>query len=761
MPALPASPLPDPPHCVGVRTLCEFVRTGDIDLRFAMSPSAQQGLAGHATVAARRSAGYEREVFLQGEHAGVRVRGRADGYDAPANALEEIKTHRGDLARMPSSQRAVHWAQARIYGWLLCQARGLARIELRLVYFDLGSETETVLSESHDAQALRAGFEQACAAYADWARAEAGHRRRRDAGLAQLRFPHAQFRGEQRRMAIAAFRTARDGGCLSIEAPTGTGKTLGTLFPVLRAMPEAGLDKVFYLTARTTGRALALDALAALAGPVAAPMVRVVELVARSKACVHPGAACTGEQCPRARGFYDRLPAARIEAAQAGWLDKAASERIAARHAVCPYFLAQAMVPWADVVIGDYHHAFDPAAWLAPLAAAEGWRCAVLVDEAHNLVERVRDMHSAHLARASLTAARRAHPALGATWRGLARAWGNLAREATGTYRVLDELPERFVDAHRRAASALAEHLARSDAAADPALLDYYFELLHFLRLAERYGTHSIVELGAPNGARALRITLRNLVPAPFLAPRWAALHCCLLFSGTFGPAHYYADMLGLPAQARRLELASPFRAEQLQVRVPHRLSTRYGDRAASVPPIVGAIARQFADRPGNYLAFFSSYAYLDQVCTQFTLAHPEIPCWRQPPSLDEAGRDAFLARYTPEGQGIGFAVLGGAFGEGIDLPGTRLVGAFIATLGLPQVNPSNEALRARLHTAFGDGYAYAYLYPGLRKVIQAAGRVIRTPADAGVIHLLDERYRQPGVRALLPDWWPTPLSSD
>jgi Rad3-related DNA helicase len=227
-----------------------------------------------------------------------------------------------------------------------------------------------------------------------------------------------------------------------------------------------------------------------------------------------------------------------------------------------------------------------------------------------------------------------------------------------------------------------------------------------------------------------------------------------VLFSGTLLPQHFYAQLLGLPANTAWLEVPAPFRAAQLQVQLAAHISTRYADRARSVDPIVALMARQYTAAPGNYLAFFSSFEYLAQVEAAFAQAHPEVPRWVQHRGMGEADRQAFVARFEAGGQGIGFAVLGGAFGEGVDLPGRRLIGAFIATLGLPQLNPLNEEMRARMQALFGQGYDYTYLVPGLRKVVQAAGRVIRTVHDQGVVVLIDDRFRRPEVQRLLPGWW-------
>ena len=276
---------------VAVRTLCAFTaKTGDLDVRFTPAPTALEGQEGHAAVAARRGAGYQREISLSGQHGELRVRGRADGFDPDRGRLEEIKTHRGAgaLARQPANHRALHWAQAMIYGWLLCERDGRAQIELALVYFDIGSRRETVFTRTLDAGALREHFVRCCEAYLAWARSEQEHRSARDAALAALRFPHGDFRTGQRPLAEAVFRVARAGRTLMAQAPTGIGKTIGTVFPLLRALPGQQIDRVFFLTAKTSGRALALDAVAALRRAEPALPLRALELVAREKACEHP-----------------------------------------------------------------------------------------------------------------------------------------------------------------------------------------------------------------------------------------------------------------------------------------------------------------------------------------------------------------------------------------------------------------------------------------------------------------------------------------
>jgi Rad3-related DNA helicase len=745
-------------YTVAVRALCEFTaKAGDLDLRFTPSPTAQEGIQGHAAVTGGRGAGYEREVVLEGTHAELRVRGRADGWDPARNRLEEIKTHRGDLSRQPANHRHLHWAQAKVYAALLCAQRGLPEVTVALVYFDIATQRETVLEEVHGREALQAFFEDQCNRFLDWARRELAHRAARDAALQALAFPFGEFRAGQRALAEDSFRAAARGRCLMVQAPTGIGKTVGTLFPVLKAMPGAAVDKVFFVAAKTPGRRLALDAFARIAPAPAAVPLRVLELTARDKACEHPDKACHGESCPLARGFYDKLPAARAEALTLACMDAPALRDVALRHAVCPYYLAQELARWADAVVGDYHYVFDASALLHALAQERGWRTVVLVDEAHNLVERGREMYSARMDPAALAAVRRSGPpkvrrALGK----LAKAWDGLDAGQDAPYRVLEELPEHWLGALQNAAAAIGDHLAEAPHEPAPQLQQFWFDALAMLRLAESFGEHSVFDVTLRRGARGTDALpcIRNLIPAPFLAPRFAATHASVLFSATLGPPAFYRDTLGLPADTVWSEVESPFDASQLAVRLVRSISTRWADRERSLAPIAALIARQYAAQPGNYLAFFSSFDYLQQVAALLRARHPGLPVFEQSPSMPEDQRRAFLDRFAPGGCGIGFAVLGGSFGEGIDLPGDRLVGAFIATLGLPQVNPVNEEMRRRMGRAFGAGYDYAYLYPGIRKVVQAAGRVIRTRDDRGTVVLIDDRFAQPQVRALLPAWW-------
>jgi DNA excision repair protein ERCC-2 len=768
-------------YVVAVRALCEFTaRSGDLDLRFTPAPTASEGMAGHVTVAARRARGYEAEVPLSGMHEGLTVRGRADGYAADENRLEEIKTYRGDLNAMPANHRALHWAQALVYGHLLCEERELTNLAVSLVYFEIKTEKETLLTQDHTAASLKAFFTAQCERFLDWAKREDAHRLARNAALSSLSFPYA-FREGQRTMAVAVYRAARDGENLMVQAPTGIGKTLASLFPLLKACAEERIDRIFFLTAKTPGRALALDTVSLLRKGTAsqgdAPLpLRVLELVARDKACEHPDKACHGDACPLARGFYDRLAAARAAALRNEQLTRAVVRDAALAHDVCPYYLSQELARWSDVIVGDYNYYFDGSALLYGLTQAYQWRVAVLVDEAHNLVDRARSMYSASLDQTALRQVRAKAPAvLKKPLDRLNRAWNAINRVQMADYEVLESIPRPLLAAAQNLAEIASEHMAQAPLDVDPTALRFHFDVMQFASLAEGFGKHALFDVmlsprehdaahgGEHKGAahrplETTTLTVRNVVPAPYLVTRFAAARTTVLFSGTLAPGQFYRDTLGLSEETDWIDVEGPFRAGQLRVEVAAHVSTRWRDRARSLSPIADLIATQYAAQPGNYLAFFSSFDYLQQVIETLMLRHPTVPAWMQSPGMDEAARDAFLARFQADSRGVGFAVLGGAFAEGVDLAGDRLIGAFVATLGLPQMNPVNEQMRALLERRFGNGYDYAYLFPGMQKVVQAAGRVIRTEADRGVVFLIDDRFRRAEVRRLLPRWWHVPL---
>ena len=759
-------------YAVAVRELCEFTaKRGDLDRRFTPSATALEGLMGQSKVAQRRGQDYETEIALETTCGPLRVRGRADGYDPRRRCLEEIKTIRGHPDDIPENRRQLHWAQLQTYGALFCRARKLPEIALALVYFDVASQSEVELRQVFGAEDLEDVLAQRCAAFLAWARQEAQHRDARDAALQELAFPAGRFRAGQRDLAEAVYRTAAHGRCLLAQAPTGIGKTVGTLFPLLRAMPLHAIDKLAYLTCKGTGRLTAMEALGDLRSGTAGQRLRVLTMVPKDEGCEHLDKACHADACPLASGFYDRLPAARHEAVALGWMDAASQRRVALRHGICPYYLGQELVRWADVLVGDVNHLFDNRGLLWGLSQALGWKLAVLVDEAHNLVERARRMYSAELRISRIRAAAQTAPgAVRGALEALVQASDDLVVDTAAPYAVLDAVPDTFVHALQTAAAALSEHFNQHPLNVG-ALLDFQFDLQWFLKLVEALSDHSLFDvqtfLGPASGvdgegAAALggadaALCVRNVAPACFLRQRFEAMHSVTLFSATLSPPDYAIQLLGLPERTAWIDVPPAFAAEHLVVRVAEGISTRFAHRDRSLQQLLDVIGRQFDAHPGNYLAFFSSFDYLEKAASMLAALRPDVPQWRQQRRMNAGARAEFLAQFRPQGQGIGFAVLGGVFAEGVDLPGSLLIGAFIATLGLPPVSVTQDHIQARLDKLFGAGHGYADLVPAMQRVVQAAGRVLRTPEDRGWLWLLDDRYRRAEVVDLLPPWWQLP----
>lgn len=744
---------------VTVRTLAEFTaKRGDLDLRFTPSPTSLEGIQGHQLVRHRRKASYQAEVQLEGYYPGLRVTGRADGYDPERHRIEEIKTHRGDVERIPANQQALHWAQAKFYAWLLCRQEKLKQVEVCVIYFNVLTKEETGEPILMTARELQSFFNRHCEAFLAWSEQETAHRLIRNETLSTLPFPYKRYRDGQRDLLEKVYYAARDGVCLLAQATTGIGKTLGTIFPQLRALAQFDHDRLFFLTAKTPGRQLALDALHTLQQSHEPLRIRVLEIVSLERACLHKDKACHGESCPLAVGFFDKLPAARQAAVDQRWLSHEAIQRIAATHDLCPYFLAQEMAKWSDVVVCDYNYYFDMSALLYALTIINEWRILVLVDEAHNLIDRARSMYTVSLNFNALQLAQQVSPdKLRAKFDDVAIQWIRHFRDQAESYQLYSAIPEDLLISLNRLNTAITDYLSAKPANQPADLMRFYFDVMTFLRLSESFNDHSVIDCVIPDDqglAFESELTIRNLLPGPFLNPRLKRTMSTTLFSATLSPFHYYRDLLGLPENTRWENVRSPFKANQLQVRITPHISTRQKDRHRSLDDVCELMRYQYEQHPGNYMAFFSSYEYLTQVLERFQALAPNVPVNVQSRTMSQTDRQQFIDNFTESSQQIGFCVLGGAFGEGIDLPGQRLIGVFITTLGQPAPSVLNKTLENRIDSIYGKGYEYTYLYPGLQKVIQAAGRVIRTETDTGFIWLMDDRYNQPRVMVTLPEWW-------
>ncbi len=750
---------------VSVGELVAFChRAGDIDHRFRPSPTGEQGVAGHQLVYRRRGAGYRSEYPVEYCHREgevcLRLRGRADGYDAGAGLVEEIKTCRVRPALIPAAVSRMHLAQARIYAALIAIEQDLAQLEVRLTWLNIDSGEETPLSQTYARAELEAFLGAALANFSGWLATLAGLRRQRDLGLAALAFPHGQFRRGQREIAELVYKCIDQGGELLLEAPTGIGKTAAVLYPALKALATGKHDRIAYITAKTVGRRTAEETLETFRQ--AGLGATTLSLTAKERICFSPGKACHGEDCRYALGYYDRLPRAMAAAIHSRALRQADIEALARQFEVCPYQLALDLLPWVDLVIADLHYVYSLTATLGSQMQQDGRRWSVLLDEAHNLPERARRMYRASLAKADLMALRRRPvQGLGAVLDRINRALLALQRQQ---WREPDYDSRPDIPGDLR--QALADFVARAGelTAQDPAalhrhgaLLDFYFEVLQFLRLADNWGEEFRFELSRGEGRQGLRVTLNCLDPARLLGQRQARLHSLTAFSATLSPPDWSRRALGLATEAVFRREASPFDQGQLEVFLATGVDTRYSRRQQSLPELAAILMAWLRRESGNCIVYFPSYRYLQDCLAQLRALGLEQlrPClWVQQREQPDAGRDGLLTLLEERRDVAAFCILGGIFGEGIDLPGERLTSVVIVGVGLPQFNRETEQLRAWFQQQCGAGFEYAYLYPGMQKVDQALGRVIRGSGDRGRALLVDSRYGERQYRDLLPPWW-------
>jgi DNA excision repair protein ERCC-2 len=745
---------------VSVRDLVAFChRSGHIDHRFTPSPSAEQGIEGHQRVFRRRPGSYQREYPVQWVHqqgdVTLRVRGRADGFDAAQGLLEEIKTCRIDAEEIPPPVTAQHLAQARVYAAIICAERELPSLTVRLNWLNIDSDQEVWVEETCSADSLSAFLEDTLQRFSAWLAVLARLRRRRDASLENLPFPHGSFRPGQREIAELVYRCIDRGGELMIEAPTGIGKTAAVLYPALKALGTGKHEGIVFTTARTVGRRAAencLDQLRAVGLDATA-----LSLTAKDKICFSPGHACHWDDCPFARGYYDRLPAALEEAIRQPSLRREDIEMVARRHEVCPYQLADDLLPWVDIAVVDVHYLYSLYPRLGHLIAQDARRFSVLVDEAHNLPDRARDMYSARLAKRDLMAVRRRAPAaLRKPLERVNRALLALQKEpwAEAGLDTRDVLPETLL--HRLAdfCAAVGDVLAAQPdfLSSNPGLMDFYFDLLHWLRVAEYWGDEFLLELHRGEGAQGLVLQISCLDPSRLLRDANARLHAVVVFSATLSPLPWMRERLGLADEAVCRQMPSPFIREQLAVQLATDIDTRYQARQRSLGQLVATLADWLAAQPGNCLVYFPSYRYLQDCLAELKVENRTL--WQQRPGLSEDERGALLDLFAGRRDVVAFCILGGVFGEGIDLPGDQLSGVVVVGVGMPQVGREREQLRTWYQQTRGRGFEYAYMYPGMQKVAQALGRVVRTDSDRGRALLVDPRYARPEYRALLPPWW-------
>ena len=753
---------------ISVRSLVEFIlREGDIDNRVSGSMEKDAMLLGgkiHRKIQSRMGTNYTAEVPLKIQMPCdgfvLQIEGRADGVlkDDGKVLIDEIKGILRSLEHLEAPV-PVHLAQAKCYAYVYAVQNSLKCIDVQMTYCQMETEEIRRFCQKFEFQELQTWFQDLVTQYEKWAKFEIEWRNVRNDSIRQIEFPFP-YREGQRDLVVSVYRTILRKKKLFIQAPTGVGKTMATVFPAVRAVGEGLGEKIFYLTAKTIMRTVAEQAFSLLKEK--GLLYKTITLTAKEKICFCEEAECNPDACPYAKGHFDRVNDAVFDLiTHSGDWSREVLEEQAKKHMVCPFEMSLDVSNWADAVICDYNYAFDPQAHLKRFFSESGkGEYLFLIDEAHNLVERGREMYSASLYKEDLLEVRKLvkaeDPKLAKRLSECNQQFLELKRECEH-YQILKSVSHIALKL-MNVLSKLEDYLEEcKDAEKKKRVLDFYFAVRSFLNIHDIMDENYVIFSEMMEDGR-FQIKLFCVNPAVNLQNYLEQGNSTIFFSATLLPVHYYKKLLSVEKDDYAVYAHSSFPQENKFLFIGTDVSTRYTRRGESTyQRFARYIAVMAEQKKGNYMAFFPSYRFLEEVHTCFLeCVDHEVDSICQVSYMDEEQREEFLEEFEQEREKslVAFCVMGGIFSEGIDLTDDKLIGAVIAGTGLPQVCTEREILKQYFNAADMDGFDYAYLYPGMNKVLQSAGRVIRTESDRGVILLLDDRFRAMRYREVFPREW-------
>lgn len=758
---------------ISVRNLVEFIlRSGDLDNSRGSSGDKEAMLKGgrlHRKIQRSMKGNYQAEVSLKRENEYedviIQVEGRADGIFTEDGEfwIDEIKGTYGNLQAMEVPV-PVHRAQAMCYGWIYGEKEGLSQIGIQMTYSHLDTEDTRRFREIFSMEELKNWYQKLLDDYHKWISCSLSWKKERNASMKDLQFPFP-YREGQREIVSGVYHTVSSKKTLFVQAPTGVGKTMSAIFPSVRAIGEGKGETLFYLTAKTITGTVAWEAFHTLREN--GLKFKVTAITAKEKLCFLDSPECTPEKCPYAKGHFDRVNDAVYEL----WTtEEVYSREVIRAHAekwqVCPFEMCLDLSVWVDGVICDYNYAFDPNVHLKRFFGENiSGDYIFLIDEAHNLVERGREMYSAEISRQTLFTLRKK---IRKHFPKLARALDKASRQmleleedlkaSQNPYQVLSNpgvLPVTFLTISGELEEILEEKNLEEELRKE--ILEFYFVVRDFLNVSELVDENYVVYTEC-FGENDFRLRLFCVNPAANLSEYLKKGRSAVFFSATLFPMLYYRELLTTETDAYGIYVQSPFSAKNRRILIGSDVSSRYTRRNhTEYRKIAEYISRCVWQRQGNYMVFFPSYRLMEDVYQVYEeeFSVDWVRCIRQNSDMTEREREEFLEEFqSREGTLVGFCVLGGIFSEGVDLTGESLIGAIIVGTGLPQIGSEREILKEYYDRKKQSGFDYAYRYPGMNKVLQAAGRVIRTKEDRGVILLLDDRFLGRDYGEIFPREW-------
>ena len=750
---------------LSVHQLVDFLlRTGDIDNRVFNRSSMIEGSRLHSVYQAKQSSNYLAEFPLKMsfnvDEVNIVLEGRADGIIKRSEKeyiIDEIKTTVEDLQIFHDDNLEWHLGQAKCYAYMFAKQTNLEYIGIKLTYIRQGKEKEQLIdSYTFNILELEQFVVKLLNEYLAFYNIIFNKIAKRNESIEALKFPFNKFRQGQRDLAKYTYAMAKKRGRLFAEAPTGIGKTISTVFPFVKALKDDDNSKIFYLTAKTSGREAAHQAVKLLKENGLS--LGDIMITAKDKICFCKGQACNPEECPYAKGYYNKIQTVlRYAILNYDDFDLQTITQLAYENQICPFELELDLSLFMDVIICDYNYVFDPISYMKRYFDEDTSSFLVLVDEAHNLVDRSRDMYSASLSYKQFLEARKSvcHSKLHKLKLAMSKMSKMfkeyLVNPKDGNY-ILDEFYDYTYKTISSFITTMQDINKNENKEMSKELLEFYLEVNRFSKILEFYNDHFICYYEISKDELILHVSC--LDASSFLHSSLRRLRGSVLFSATLSPIEYYVDMLGGKKEDAQLILPSPFPVDNLKIIIAPKVSIRYKNRDSSYQQVADYIKAFVRNKVGNYFIFLPSYEYLTNLMPYIDM--DDVNVYEQDRGMSDEDKELFLTNFKPhpERTTLGFVIVGGAFGEGIDLVSDRLIGAIIVGIGMPKINFVSDQIMKYYDAREQSGYNYAYLNPGMNKVMQALGRVIRSETDRGAVLLIDERYLTNDYRDLFKSEW-------
>lgn len=748
-----------------VRGLIEYIlKSGSLDDRFLSRGRALEGTVAHGKLQKSNAEiykEYEKEVKLnyefQREDVILQVEGRADGIikDNGNVIIEEIKSTYKNLIYIDEDFNELHWAQGKVYAYIYCKLNSMTKIYIRLSYYNINTDEVRSFEKKFQIKELEEYTYEIIYKYLDDIILKNNLKIIRNKSIENLSFPFESYRKGQRELAINCYNSIKQNGVLFVQAPTGIGKTISTIFPAVKSIGEGRGEKIIYLTAKTITRSVAEEGFIKLLNN--GLKFKVVTITAKEKMCLNSEVKCNPDDCIYARDYFTKInDVIKKLIARENIFTRTKVIEYAKEFNLCPFELSLDLTEWCDSVICDYNYAFDPRVRLRRIFEDHNSENILLVDEAHNLVDRARNMYSCEILKSKVMDASKI---LKGKVPNLYKIVNLINKEMINIRRELEEVNENvtykniiykdLIKLLRMFINEAEEYLIKSKGTSGyENILEFYYDTRNFIALSELYSKEYTTIL--KNSRNEFSIKIFCIDPSKNLSKIVNSAYSTVIFSATLSPIKYYVDLLGGEENSFRVRFNSPFNKENLQIYIKD-LDMRYASRDKNIIEVCKNINRFVQEKQGNYIVFLPSFDYLNKVYKEYVRIYGDENILLQEENLSEEKKEEFLSNFKIGANKIGFSVVGGMFSEGVDLPGERLIGAVVVGVGFPRISVENNIIAEYFEQ---NGFDYSYTYPGMNKVFQSVGRVIRTETDKGRVLLIDNRYLNNKYKRMLPQEW-------